>query len=199
MTKLLYIISSPRGAASFSTKLGNAIIEKLKIDQPDIVINKHNLSTNPYPHLEEPHITSFFTPKEMRSPEQHQLIQRSSDAVKDIQETDIVVIATPMHNYFVTSGLKTYFDSIVRAGLTFRQTEKGTEGLLTNKKVYVALASGGIYSSGHTQSNDFATPYIKLLFTTMGINDVTVFYVEGTEIPGVTETALEKAIEKISV
>ncbi|MDI5817550.1 NAD(P)H-dependent oxidoreductase, partial [Salmonella enterica subsp. enterica serovar Cerro] len=40
----------------------------------------------------------------------------------------------PMYNFNIPTQLKNYFDLIARAGITFRYTEKGPEGLVTGKR-----------------------------------------------------------------
>ncbi len=197
MTKVLHIISSPRGEQSLTKKLGNAIIDKIKAENPNTTVKEHVLSGSPYPHLEEVHIAGFFTPEENRTPEQAIAIKNSDDAIAEIQEADIIVIGVPMYNFSITSSLKAYFDHIARARVTFKYTETGSEGLLKNKKVYLAFSSAGIFDTDERRPYDFATPYVKHFLWFIGITDVTVFRVEGTAIPGLQETAFDRALESL--
>ena len=198
MTKVLHIVSSPRGAESLTRRLGNAIIDKIKQKDPNTVVKEHVLTKNPYPHLEEVHISGFFTPEANRTSEQTIAIKNSDDAIAELQEADIIVIGVPMYNFSITSGLKAYFDHTARAGVTFRYSEIGSEGLLKNKKAYIAVASAGIFDNDKMRPYDFATPYVKHFLGFIGITDVTVFRVEGTAIPGLQITALDKALENIA-
>jgi FMN-dependent NADH-azoreductase len=78
--------------------------------------------------------------------------------------------------------------------------EDGTpEGLLKNKKAYIAIASSGVYSEGVMQSFDFVSPYLKFILGFLGITDITTFRVEGQRIPGLQETALQKGIESVAI
>ena len=70
---------------------------------------------------------------------------------------------------------------------------------MTGKKVYVAMSSGGIYSTGPTAGYDFVAPYLKAVLGFLGMTDVEVVRVEGTAIPGVQDTALEKALASVQV
>ena len=63
-----------------------------------------------------------------------------------------------MYNFGVPSTLKAYFDHIARAGVTFRYTAKGPEGLLTGKKAYVFATRGGLYAG---TPRDTQTPYVR--------------------------------------
>lgn len=199
MKKILHIISSPRGEESFSIKLGNAIVEKLVSTYPGSTVKVNNLITNQFPHLEEAQITSFFTPPQHRTPENIEALRNSDKVIGEIMEADILVIGAPFYNFSIHSTLKAWIDHVSRAGVTFRFTETGYEGLVHGKKIYIALASGGIYSEGPMQPYDFCATYLKAILGFLGMTDVTVFRVEGTAIPGIQDSALEKAINSIRV
>lgn len=198
MKKVLHIVSSPRGERSLTKKLGNAIIDSIKTKHPNITIKERILTENPYPHLEEIQINSFFTPEEKRTPEQIAAIKKSDIAIKELQEADIIVIGVPMYNFSVTSGLKAYFDHIARAKVTFSYSEKGSEGLLKNKKAYIAVSSAGVFDNEKMRPYDFATPYVKHFLGFIGIKDVTTFRLEGTATPEMQEAAINKALKNIA-
>jgi len=197
MKKILHIISSPRGDTSLSIKLGNAVVEKIQTAYPGSTLKETNLVNQQFPHLEEAHIASFYTPAENRTPENLVAIKHSEDAISEIQDADIIVIGVPIYNFNIHSTLKAWIDHIVRRGVTFKYDENGPQGLLPGKKVYLALASGGIFSEGPMASFDFAVPYLKHMLGFIGLTDITVFRVEGTSIPGIQDTALEKGLSSI--
>jgi len=200
MKKVLHIISSPRGEASVSKKLGNAIIEKIKAKYPNSIVNERNLTSNLFPHLDEAQIGSWFTPAQNRTVEQNKVIRISEQAIEEMQEADTYVIDAPFYNFAIPSTLKAYLDHVARPGITFRCKEDGKpEGFLKNKKAYVATASSGVYSEGEFQSFDFATPYLKFLLGFLGVTDVTIIRAEGLRIEGVKETAFEKGVESIMI
>jgi len=199
MKKILRIISSPRGAASMSIKLGNAIVEKIQAAYPGATVTESNLVKKQFPHLEEAHLNAFFTPAENRSPENKEAIRHSDEAIEELQNADIIVIDVPFYNFGIPSNLKAWIDHIARAGITFKYGENGPEGLITGKKVYLAIASGGIYSDGPMQAYDFASPYLKSVLGFLGMTDISVVRAEGASIPVVQDTALEKGIESISI
>ena len=197
MKKILHVISSPRGEASYSIKLGNAIVEQIKKAHPGSIVKENNLVNMQFPHLEEAHITSFYTPPEARSPESEIAVKHSDEAIKEVLDADIIVIGAPMYNFSIHSTLKAWFDHIVRAGVTFRYDENGANGLIKNKKVYIAETTGGIYTEGPMQDHDFVAPYLKTILGHIGLTDVTFFRVEGTSIPGIQDEALAKGINSI--
>lgn len=72
--------------------------------------------------------------------------------------------------------LKSYFDHIARAGVSFRYTATGPEGLIKGKKVYVFAARGGLYAGTPL---DTQTSYVRDFLRFIGIEDVEFVYAEG--------------------
>jgi FMN-dependent NADH-azoreductase len=114
-------------------------------------------------------------------------------------EADTIIISLPLFNFGIPSVLKTWLDHIVRAGVTFNYTADGPLGLVTGKKLYIALASGGVYSQGPMQAYDHAVPYLTSVLNFIGITDISVVRAEGTGIPALKDIALEKAMAEIMV
>ena len=197
--KILQIISSPRGEASYSTQLADAIVDKLTAAEPDSTVVVRDLTAPPFPHLEEVHLQSFFTPEKDHSPEQREAVRHSNEAIAELKDADTIVIGAPLYNFGVSSVLKSWIDHIARAGITFRYTESGPEGLVKGKKVYVAMATGGVYSSGPMAAYDFVAPYLQAVLGFLGMTDVEVHRVEGTAVPDLKDQALEKAIAGVEI
>jgi FMN-dependent NADH-azoreductase len=197
--KILHVISSPRGSASFSIKLGNEIIDRLKKTYPGSTVNIHNLTKEPFPHLEGIHLTSFLTPEQKRTPELKAAIHPSDQAIEELKGADIIVIGAPMYNFGIHSTLKAWLDHVLRSGVTFKYTEKGPQGLIGVKKVYLAISTGGIYTDGPMKSFDFTEPYLRKVLNFIGITDITTYRVEGVNMPGIQEHAYEDALERINI
>lgn len=88
----------------------------------------------------------------------------------------MIVIAAPMYNFNIPTQLKNYFDLVARAGVTFRYTEKGPEGLVTGKRAVVVTSRGGIHKDTPT---DLVTPYLSTFLGFIGITDVNFVFAEG--------------------
>jgi FMN-dependent NADH-azoreductase len=196
--QILQIISSARGAESYSTRLSQGIIDKLLAAHPGSTVVVRNVAAQPFPHLEEAHLQAYFTPAEGRSPEQQEAVRHSDEAIAEIMAADVLVVGVPFYNFSIPSSLKSWLDHLTRAGVTFRYTPAGPEGLIKGKKVYLAVASGGIYSEGPMQAYDFATPYLRTVFGFLGLSDVTVARAEGVKLPAVEPTALQKGLDSIA-
>ena len=200
MKNILVIESSSRGGLSFSDKLVRAVVDKLREKNSEARVTVRNLAQNPFPHLEESHLAAFYTPPEKRSPADQATARRSDEAVAELMGADAIVIGVPMYNFTVPSALKAWIDHIVRAGLTFSYGTAGRpEGLVKGKKVYLAIASGGIYTEGPMKSYDFTEPYLRAILGFLGMTDVSAFRVEGLNVPDVKAGALAKAVESVQV
>jgi FMN-dependent NADH-azoreductase len=195
---ILHIISSARGAESFSHKLGDAIVEKLKAASPESEVVIHDIAALPFPHLGETQLTSFFTPEDKRTPELAATVADSDIAIDELMKADTVVIGVPMYNFGIPSTLKSWIDHIARAGKTFSYGEGGPKGLVQNKKVYLAISSGGVYSDGAMKAFDFTESYMRSVLGFLGMTDVAVVRVEGVNIPGLQDEALAKAVNSLS-
>lgn len=195
---ILHITSSPRGSASFSRKLGSAIIEKLQAANPGSTVTTHDLIESPFPNLEQVHLNSFFTPAENRTPELIEAVKHSDLAIAEIMKADTLVIEAPMYNFGINASLKSWIDHIARAGKTFSYSANGPEGLVKGKKIYLAVSTGGVYD-GPMKAYDFNEPYIRAVLGFLGMTDVKTFKIEGTNMPEMKETAAEKGISSIEL
>lgn len=174
--KILQINSSARSAGANSTRLADAITTRLKAANPGAVVELRDLAANPHPVLDEAALGALFTPAEQRSPEQAARVALDDALIAQVQSADAIVIGVPMYNFGVPVQLKTWIDAIARAGVTFRYTENGPEGLIKGKKVYVALARGGVYRDTPADSQ---VPYLKGVLGFLGMTDVEFIYAEG--------------------
>ena len=174
--KILQINSSARSAGANSTRLADSITARLKAANPAAVVELRDLAANPHPVLDEAALGALFTPAEQRTPEQAARVALDDALIAQVQAADAIVLGVPMYNFGVPVQLKTWIDAIAKAGVTFRYTESGPEGLIKGKKVYVALARGGLYRDTPADSQ---VPYLKGVLGFLGMTDVEFIYAEG--------------------
>ncbi|ATU92770.1 FMN-dependent NADH-azoreductase [Phyllobacterium zundukense] len=199
MSSILLVTSSPRGAASHSTRVATELAQKLQAKTPGAKIVTHDLANNPLPHIDADYATGIYTPVESRSVRQQNVVGVSDSVVDELLAADAVVIATGMINFNISSTLKAWIDHIARAGRTFSYGAEGPKGLVTGKKVYLVIASGGVYSSGPAAVFDHATPYLKAALGFLGMTDVEVVRVEGVAMgPEAEAKAISSALEYTS-
>ena len=173
---ILQINASARSEGANSTRLADAITARLKALRPDATVTVRDLARNPHPVLDEAALGALFTPAEARTPEQAARVALDDALIAQVQAADALVLGVPMYNFGTPVQLKAWVDAIARAGVTFRYTENGPEGLLQGKKVYVALARGGKYRGTEA---DAQVPWLKTVLGFLGMTDVEFVYAEG--------------------
>lgn len=169
---ILQINSSVRGTQSESTRVANAVVAKLAAANPGATVTVRDLGANPHPVLDEAALGALFTPADQRTAEQAARVALDDALIAEAQAADVIVLGAPMYNFGMPIQLKAWFDAIARAGVTFRYTANGPEGLLKNKKVIVAAARGGIYPA----DADPQVPHIRTLLNFLGLTDHTFIY-----------------------
>lgn len=177
---ILQINASARQGAN-STRVAEAIVARLQSANPDAQTVLRDLARNPHPILDEAALGALFTPVDQRTPEQAARVALDDALIAEVQAADVIVLGVPMYNLGVPVQLKSWIDAIARAGVTFRYTEKGPEGLLKGKKVYVGLARGGRYRD---TPFDTQVPYLKTVLGFLGMSDVHFVYAEGLNMGG---------------
>lgn len=192
---ILKVVSSFRGDQSVSSILANSIVEKLQATHEDVSVVTRDVSTE-IGHLDAESFTAYMTPEADRSEEQKKMVAASDEMVDEVFKADYIVIGVPMYNFTIPSVLKAWLDAITRAHVTFKYTETGAVGLVENKKVYLAIATGGVYSSDNA-SYDFTENYMKAALGFIGITDVETFRAEGMAIPDLATNAVGKALQTV--
>jgi len=150
----------------------NAVVAKLAAANPGATVTVRDLGANPHPVLDEAALGALFTPADQRTPEQAARVALDDALIAEAQAADVIVLGAPMYNFGMPIQLKAWFDAIARAGVTFRYTESGPEGLLKGKKVVVATARGGIYPL----DADPQVPHIRMLLNFLGLTDHTFIH-----------------------
>ena len=181
MSRVLIIESSARQNDSISRQLTRDFIAQWQSAHPTDTITVRDLAANPVPHLDETLLGGWMKPQEQRSAEELKALQRSNELTDELLAADVLVMAAPMYNFTIPSTLKAWLDHVLRAGITFKYTETGPQGLLTGKRVYVLTARGGIHAGG---ASDHQEPYLRQVMAFIGIHDVTFIHAEGLNMGG---------------
>lgn len=200
MSRILFVTSSPRGAASLSTKVATALVDRLQARSPGATVIRRDLAAPPLPHIGEDFVAAQALPAEARSPAQQAALALADTLAQELFAADTIVIASAMINFGLASTLKSWFDHLMRAGVTFRYDETGVHGLVTGrKKVYLVEAYGGVYSDGPYKPFDFQEPYLRHVLGFIGLTDVETIAVEGVAYgPEAAEKAVAAALDRVS-
>ena len=195
MTKVLVLNSSLSGEASASRALVQTAVDALS--RPGVAIIERDLGADPIPHL-TPETVGAIRGADPVTPAQVEARALQQELIAELKDADVLVIGAPMYNFAIPSGLKTWFDHVLRAGETFKYNEAGPEGLVTGKKAIVVLSRGGAYSEGPMAALDSQEPHLRTLLGFMGVTDVTFVRAEKLGFgPAAVEQAMGDARDHI--
>ncbi|WP_416884305.1 FMN-dependent NADH-azoreductase [Marivita sp.] len=161
---VLRIDASARHSGSESRALTQRIIDRLA---PATVINRDLALA--MPAIDADWLAANWTPADERTDAQRQTLALSDTLIAEIKSADTIVIGAPIYNFGIPATLKTWIDLIARAGITFKYSETGPQGLLTGKRAIVAITSGGTQVGSEI---DFASGYLRHVLGFVGITDV---------------------------
>ncbi|UMZ13614.1 FMN-dependent NADH-azoreductase [Pseudomonas sp. MPFS] len=181
MSRVLIIESSARQQDSVSRQLTQTFIQQWQAAHPADSITVRDLARNPVPHLDANLLGGWMKPAEQRSAAEQDSLQRSDELTQELLDADVLVMAAPMYNFAIPSTLKAWLDHVLRAGVTFKYTQTGPQGLLTGKRAFVLTARGGIYAGSST---DHQEPYLRQVMAFIGIHDVQFIHAEGLNLGG---------------
>ncbi|HYN46206.1 MAG TPA: FMN-dependent NADH-azoreductase [Allosphingosinicella sp.] len=192
MKTALIVTSSANGDASVSSGLAATLADRLREADPGLRIVLRDVGANPVPHLTAATVAAI---KGTPATAAELAARELSDAlVAELAEADLLVIASPMYNFGMSSTLKAWFDHVARAGVTFRYGENGPEGLMTGKKAVLIESRGGLYSEGPGAAMDGQEAHIRTLLGFIGITDLTVVRAEKLGYgPETAEAAIAEA------
>lgn len=179
MKNVLILNSSPIPKESISTKL-TSFFEQELLTMKGFNIFTRDLGVTPPSHLTALALSGFFNDPSEHNENQKKALNEGLLLIRELENADIVIIGSAMHNHTVTSGLKAYIDQVTRPGLTFQYKADGPHGLLTNKQVFVIISAGGDYSSEETKKTDFVTPLLKEVLGFIGLDNIQFIPVFGS-------------------
>ncbi|MFV0385962.1 FMN-dependent NADH-azoreductase [Paracoccus sp. (in: a-proteobacteria)] len=165
---ILHLDSAITGEASVSRKLTADIVARLTAAHPDAKVLYRDLNHG-VPSIDTAWFQAVRLAPENPTPSQQRLIDVSDAYLAEVQEADTLVIGMPIYNFNLTAQLKNWLDQIARAGISFRYTENGPEGLLKGKRAIIAYSAAGTPLGSEI---DHASGYIRFMLGFLGITDV---------------------------
>jgi FMN-dependent NADH-azoreductase len=196
---ILHIDCSPR-LQSHSRGLSAAIVQKLLAVAPAAHIIRQDFAAKALPHAAADYAMALSSPTTLAAPPEGAL-DFSETLIAQVESADAIVIGTPMHNLTIPSVLKAWIDQILRAGRTFKSTPAGKVGLLRDRPVFVAIASGGVFAGEKANQPDFLTPYLAAVLGSIGLQSLQFIAVQATAFLVGAEAAFarEKALAAIDL
>lgn len=194
MNRLIKIQTSIFGRNGQSSQLADRFVADWLNRNPHGAVALRDLSADPVPHLDLTRFQALSAKPEERTKEQQAVVDYSDALIEEMQQSDVLVFSVPMYNFNVPTALHAYFDHIARAGVTFRYTAEGPEGLIKGKRAIVFVTRGGVHGDGHAQ-----TAYLRQMLGFIGITDVEFVHAEGLAIDDDTrEKSLSRARHEVA-
>ncbi|NJB37407.1 FMN-dependent NADH-azoreductase [Croceivirga sp. JEA036] len=190
MNKVLIINSSVRNEKSHSRKLTQLFEENWKAKNPSDIFTYREVRLKQIPAINEKWIASAFVKPENRTEENQSGVELSDKLIKEFKEHDIYILGTPMYNWSIPSGLKSYIDQLMRINETWKfrsgQPDGDYVGLLKNKKMFILSSRGdtGYEENEKNEHMNFQTTYLKFVFGIMGIKDISIISLDNEEFGG---------------
>jgi len=195
---ILALTSSVAGDASVSSLLVDYAVRQLVEFHSGGAVTRRDLGQDPIPHL-TPETVAGVRAVANTAPEL--TARRLSDKlIGEVFAADVIVIGAPMYNFSIPTGLRAWFDHVIRPRITFAYGEAGVQGLVRGKRAIVIQSRGGLYTEGPLASLDFQEPYLRLLLGFIGISDVAFVQAERISLgPDAREAAINQAKSTIAV
>lgn len=185
MTKVLYITAHPlNDEQSYSLATGKAFIEEYQSVNPTDEVVHINLFKEQIPNIDADVFSGWGKLQtgskfEELSDEEQMKVARISELSDQFVTADKYVFVTPFWNFSFPPVMKAYLDSVSVAGKSFKYTEQGPIGLLTNKKALHIQARGGFYSEGPAADMEMGHRYLTVMMKFFGVPSFEGLFVEG--------------------
>jgi FMN-dependent NADH-azoreductase len=200
--KILHLDSSPQAfATSVSRQLSSAAVARLHVKYPNSTVVYRDLATDAPAHLTSADLAGVSTPAEQWNDKTKAVMVINDAILNEFQNADVIVIGVPMYNFSTPSSLKSWIDRVARAGVTFKYTDKGVEGLVKDKSVIILSSRGGFYEgTAWGPGLDHQEKYLQDFFAFLGITDCTRIRAEGTSMgESVKTNSINGALAQIAI
>ena len=189
--KIYQIDSSARKEGSTSRALAKKLLNKIKKPKDEIIYRDLDDEMVFVSGLTE---SGMKIPKNKQTEHHKKMFELSDKLVRELKDSDILIISAPIYNYGPPATLKAWSDLVARVDVTFRFKSNGRrEGLLKNKKAYLVITSGGTKLNS---SEDFLTPWLKFILKFFGINKIDIIYADQMALN--YEESIKNAEEQIN-
>lgn len=174
---ILHIDSSARREASNTRVLSRYLVEQL-VQQHTQAVQYRDLGHQPLPPISADDLISLHGGQHNDKPSFQQQLAVSDELIEELKQANTLVLAAPMYNFSVPAVVRQWIDSVYRAGISFKYTEQGPEGLLNIDKAYIITATGGTPVGS---SMDFASPYLDFICRFIGVKEVSIINAAGSK------------------
>ena len=189
--KIYQIDCSARKKGSASRELAKKLLDKIKKPEDKVIYRDLDDEMLFVAGLTE---SGMSMPEKERTEHHKKMFELSDKLVKELKDSDIIIISTPIYNFGPPATLKAWSDLTARVKSTFKYSPDGKQiGLLENKKVYLVITSGGTRVGS---KDDYLTPWLKHVLNFFGITNIQIISADQMSID--YEGSVKKAEEQIN-
>ena len=189
--KIYQIDCSARKKGSASRDLAKKLLDKIKKPEDKVIYRDLDNEMLFVAGLTE---SGMSMPENERTEQHKKMFELSDKLVKELKDSDIIIISTPIYNFGPPATLKAWSDLTARVKSTFKYSPDGKQiGLLENKKVYLVITSGGTRVES---KDDYLTPWLKHVLNFFGIKSIHIISADQMSID--YEGSVKKAEEEIN-
>ena len=184
---VLHINSSARLAESNSRIIGQYLVDAL--GEP--VVNR-DLAQHPLPPISAEDLIAVHGSANSQRPSLLTQLALSDRLIAELKDADTLVIGAPIYNFGIPASLKQWVDAVCRAGVSFKYTEQGPQGLLGVKRAFIITASGGTPIGSEI---DFASGYLEHICRFIGITEI--FHIDVSGSKGTPEQVIAQGKQQV--
>lgn len=213
MATILHIDASARVSRSLSRDLSGKFVEAWRARNPGDIVIRRDVGANPPPAITEQWIAAVFTPPELLTEDQRQLVALSDTLIAELEPADIIVLGTPMYNYGMPTALKGWVDQIVRINKTFTfdlaRGDFPLEPMLSGKTLVLLTSCGefGFEPDGVRSHMNHLDTHLRAIKHYLGVDNMHHVGVEYQEFGGdrhadsiaAAHAAIPALVERLSV
>jgi FMN-dependent NADH-azoreductase len=184
---VLHINSSARLGESNSRIIGQYLVDALG----ESVVSR-DLARHPLPPISAEDLVAVHGSADSRRPGLLAQLAVSNRLIAELRNADTLVLGAPIYNFGIPASLKQWIDGICRAGVSFKYTEHGPQGLLGVKRAFIITASGGTPIGSEM---DFASGYLEYICRFIGITEI--FHIEASGSKGTPEQVITQGKQQV--
>ena len=170
--RTLLVTASPHRDEALGSRLARKVVA---LNGSDLLVR--DLASEPLAPLEMDYAQALTLRDPL--PRSSATLGLSEHLIEELESTDRLIIATPMHNFGMPAALKLWVDYVLRIHRTFASTPQGKVGLLADRPTLIIVSSGGFHRTGESKQPNFLTPHLEAVLKTLGIRSPEFLYLEG--------------------
>jgi FMN-dependent NADH-azoreductase len=161
---VLKIDASARAEGSNSRTITDYLVQQLGLP-----VIERDLVEQPLPPMSPEDLVGVHGSHDVERPSLQRHLAISDELIGELRQADTLVFGVPMYNFGVPAYLKQWIDYVCRAGVSFRYTGNGPEGLTGVERAFIVTASGGTPIGSDM---DFASRYLEHICRFLGVTEV---------------------------